>query len=345
MRVLVTGAAGFLGTHLTNALTGRGDEVFALYRTLRPHPLRFTNVDRITQLLGDVRNAGFVRRIVAQYGIEAIVHLAAQTQVSVGVEAPDMMFHENVEGALSVLEAARQQKERPRVIIASTDKVYGSESLPYKEASTPLSERTPYGASKICVDIIAQTYLDTYQMPVAITRCGNLYGPGHMNFSTLIPGTIRRFFRREKAVVKFGGFATRDFLYIDDAVRAYLALLDQPAITGPFNFSGGQEVTILQAVETIAEIMRISPDLIEKTQGNPHEIVNQRLDCAKASNWLKWFPRTSFYDGIKETVTWFTQFLRSETGSTSSGLCSPETRTGSLERPCEPLSSGATKSP
>jgi CDP-glucose 4,6-dehydratase len=330
MKVLVTGAAGFLGTHLTNALTARGDEVFALYRTLRPHPLRFDHVERITQLLGDVQDPVFVRRIVAQYGVEAIVHLAAQTQVSVGVEAPDMMFRENVAGALSVLEAARQQKVCPRVIIASTDKVYGSESIPYTE-DTRLAERTPYGASKVCVDVIAQTYEKTYKMPVAITRCGNLYGPGHMNFSTLIPGTIRRFFRGEKAVVKFGGNATRDFLYVHNAVDAYLMLLDKPDHYGPFNFSGGKEFKIIDVVQGIATLMGKGPADIEVTPGNPHEIVCQRLSCERAQNWLNWHPMTSFQDGLRRTVEWYKRYLTSETGSTSSGSCSPETRSGALK--------------
>ena len=304
-RVLITGAAGFLGTHLVNALT-RCWDVYVMYRTVRPHPLEFHDHHLITQLMGDVQDMNFVRRVLAEYEIDCVIHLAAQTQVSVGLANPESVIRENVNGAISVLEAARLQKTK-RIIMASTDKVYGTKLGEYHEDS-PLNERTPYGVSKACLDVIAQTYLETFGMSIAITRCGNLYGPGHLNWSTLIPGTIRRMLRDEPTTLRFNGQATRDFLFYMDAAIAYLTLMESKE-TGAFNFSGGSPITIAQVAAKIALLLDKSTSLIKLDPTGTGEICNQALNCDRAQTLLGWTPRTKFDDGLKETVAWYQTHL------------------------------------
>lgn len=304
-RVLITGAAGFLGTHLVNSLT-KIWEVFALYRTVRPHPLMFHDTHLITQLMGDVQDQQFIERILAEYEIDCVIHLAAQTQVSVGLSNPASVIGENVKGAISILEAARRQGTK-RIIMASTDKVYGTKIGAYTEESG-LNERTPYGVSKACLDMIAQTYIETFGMSVAITRCGNLYGPGHLNWSTLIPGTIRRMIRGEKTTLRFGGKATRDFLYYLDACSAYLTLMESRE-TGPFNFSGGNPITIAQVAAKIANLLEKPASLIEVVEGAVGEICYQALDCERAKSVLDWKPHVAFDEGLKETVRWYVDHL------------------------------------
>lgn len=309
MRVLVTGATGFLGTHLCDALAARGDKLVLLWRDAVKPALfveRMVDWKRFVAVQGNVLDRGLVERIIAEYGIEAVVHLAAQAQVSVASADPTETFRVNIMGTQTVLEACRQQKVA-RVIVASTDKIYGDTGRPYVEAM-PVWERTPYGASKGCADILAQTYQSHYGMNVAITRCGNLYGPGHHNWSTLIPGAIRAFHRSEPFTVRFGGKAVRDFLYVDDAVDAYLALLGNHC-TGPFNFSGGEPRSILETVQRIAAVMGVSEELIEVVAGGSGEILSQALNCELAAQCFDWKPRVKFNDGLRHTVKWYRSYF------------------------------------
>lgn len=309
MRVLVTGATGFLGTHLCDSLAARGDTLALIWRdAVKPSFFveRMVGWKRFTAVQGNILDEGLVERVIAEYGIEAVVHLAAQAQVSVAASDPTETFRVNAMGTLAVLEACRRQKVE-RVIVASTDKVYGETGRPYVEAM-PLSERNPYGASKVCADIIAQTYQQHYGMNVAITRCGNLYGPGHHNWSTLIPSAIRAFYRMEPIVVRFGGRAIRDFLFVDDAVDAYLALLNNRC-NEPFNLSGGEPRTILDTVKKIAAVMGESEKLIQVTEEGTGEIVSQALNCQLAEACFGWKPRVSFNDGIRHTVKWYRNYF------------------------------------
>lgn len=301
-RILVTGAAGFLGRHLCAALANRGDEVMALSR--KHDDFYLTQPGCL--VIGDAQDQGLVERLLSEYEIDAVVHLAAQTQVSVGRANPECVIRENVTSTLAVLEAARLQKTK-RVVIASTDKVYGETRSAYTE-DTPLNERTPYGASKACADIIAQTYRFSFGMSIAVTRCGNLYGPGHLNWSTLIPGTIRKFHRGERPVLRYGGLATRDFLYVADAVQAYLALIDQDA-GGPFNFSGERPRTILSVAYAIANAMGKRREDIDIEPGGVGEIVQQSLRCDRARSVLGWKPETQFENGLERTVAWYQDHL------------------------------------
>lgn len=323
-RVLVTGATGFLGSHLCPALTRRGDEVYTLFRTM--HRQTLFRAEQ-TAILGDAQDQSFVQRVLSEYEIDAVVHLAAQAQVSVGMGSPETVIRENINGTLSVLEAARLVGTK-RVVIASTDKVYGE--LPDNENGyrewMPLNERTPYGVSKACGDMLAQTYERAFGMSVAITRCGNLYGPGHMNFSTLIPGTIRRVHRGESPTVR--GRATRDFLYIKDAVDAYLTLIDS-FDHGAFNFSGGEPRNILEIVEFIIALMSPyypDPGIQKLDQTGAGEIKSQALNCRLAKDVLGWTPKIPLAEGLKETVAWYMNYLK--TGQSLLDSCLSAMKTG-----------------
>jgi CDP-glucose 4,6-dehydratase len=309
-RALVTGATGFLGSHLCRALLGRGDDVTFLLRDIvTESPVWALSKEYGTHLravAGPLGLPDFIERVLVDYEVEIVYHLAAMTQVSTAAENPMEAFLTNTMGTLSVLEACRRRKVR-RVVVASTDKTYGDGPTPYREDQA-LIERTPYGASKVCADVIAQTYQQAYGMSVAITRCGNIYGPGHLNFSTLIPGTIKRIYNNERPVVRFGGLATRDFLYVEDAVNAYLTLGDSRE-SGAFNFSGSEPRKIIDIVRDIIGIM--GADVEPIMQGTPKgEIARQWLSCDRARDILGWSPKVSFAEGLKRTVDWYAAYFR-----------------------------------
>jgi CDP-glucose 4,6-dehydratase len=298
-RILVTGATGFLGSHLCPALEKRGDKVFGLWRTMKERPILSSTM---TYTIGDAGDLQLIQRILAEYEIDCVVHLAAQTQVSVGVANPESVIRENIAGTLAVLEAARLQKTK-RVVIASTDKVYGTKAGAYHE-EMPLDERTPYGASKACADILTQTYINSFKLSAAITRCGNLFGPGHLNFSTLIPGVTKTLILGGRPRLRFGGLAVRDFLYVDDAVKAYMALIDSE-VTGPFNFSGGKPRRIIDVAMAIALILNKDKTNFILEEDGAGEIKEQSLDCAKAKAALKWEPSEDFGGQLENTVKWY----------------------------------------
>lgn len=301
--VFVTGAMGFLGTHLCDSLVKDGHTVVALQRdwTIRYGPHAAQHV-----VHGDVCDRAVLERAFAEYSPDAVIHLAAQAQVSAASADPTSAFQSNLMGTLAVLEASRLKKIK-RVIVASTDKVYGESPQAYTEDS-PLAERNPYGASKVCADVMAQTYQKHYGMSVAVTRCGNLYGPGHFNWSTLIPGTLRRFQKRESAKLRFGGRAVRDFLHVNDAVRAYTDLL-QSSVTGAFNFSGGSPCSILLITEVLAEYWGGAPKIDVTEEGNG-EIFAQALDCVKAADLLGWRPNVKLSKGLEMVTCWYKNYFK-----------------------------------
>jgi CDP-glucose 4,6-dehydratase len=255
--VLVTGCTGLMGSWLTIALVDAGAQVVGLIRDEVPHShLRRSGYERRTTVVqGDVTDYALVERVLNEYEIEAVFHLAAQTIVPIANRAPVSTFESNVGGTWTVLEAARRSPTVGRIVLASSDKAYGSlPTLPYTE-DMPLEACHPYDVSKACAEMIARTYAVTYDSNVAITRCANLYGGGDLNWSRIVPATIRSALRGEPPVLRSDGTFLRDYFYVRDAVRAYVTLaeqLDRPDVRGEaFNFGTDEPRSVLEMVEAI----------------------------------------------------------------------------------------------
>ena len=310
-RVLVTGAAGFLGTWLTQALVDSGARVVCLVRDEEPETLFFlAGLDRcVTLVRGSVTDYFLLERVLRQYEIDTVFHLAAAAIVGRAVESPLSAFESNIRGTWHVLEAVRRTPTVRRLVVASSDKAYGAQpTLPYTEES-PLQGRAPYDVSKSCADLLAQSYGYTYGLPVAITRCANLYGPGDFNWSRLIPGTIRSMFLGEAPIIRSDGHFTRDYLYIADAVDAYLLLAEraeEPGVKGhAFNFGPGQAISVL---ELVRRLLALGPDpsLVPRVLNEAKdEIRDQSLASEKARRVLGWQPRWALQDGVARTVQWY----------------------------------------
>lgn len=310
MNALVTGSGGFLGSYLSRALVGKAQKLVLLKRdqTMEinlpwPHP---PNGHEISIVKGDLSDPSHLERILSQYEINTVFHLAAQTAVGVAAQDPLGTWRSNVEGTWNMLEASRRQKVS-RVIVASSDKCYGHTPPPYKE-DHPVRASAVYETSKTCADLISQSYEQTFDMNIAITRCGNFYGPGRLNWSTLIPGTIRSIIEGRRPVLRSNGLFRRDFLYIDDGVGAYLKLAESN-VRGPFNFGTGRPQRVIDVVNMICEKMgwKDGIQIIETAQ---NEIVDQYLDTGKARAELNWSPKVSFEDGIAKTIKWYRTFLK-----------------------------------
>lgn len=310
MNALVTGSGGFLGSYLSRALVGRAEKIVLLKRdqTMEinlPWP-DLPNGHEISVIRGDLSDSSHLERILSQYEINTIFHLAAQTAVGVATQDPIGTWRSNVEGTWNLLEAARRQSVS-RVIVASSDKCYGHTPPPYKE-DHPVRASAVYETSKTCADLIAQCYDKTFDISVAITRCGNFYGPGRLNWTTLIPGTIRSILLGNKPVLRSNGLFRRDFLYIADGVDAYLKLA-MSHVRGPFNFGTGQPQRVIDVVNMICEMMKWAGgvEIIEMAQ---NEIVDQYLDTTKAEKELGWKPQVSFEEGMKTTIDWYRSYFR-----------------------------------
>jgi len=316
--VLVTGCAGFLGSWLTIALVEMGATVVGLLRDEVPRSYLRTSgyQDRTTIVHGDVTDYELVERVLHEHEIDAILHLAAQTIVPIANRGPLSTFETNVKGTWTVLEAARRSPKITRVVVASSDKAYGvHERLPYTE-DAPLLGCYPYDASKSCADLIARTYATTYSMPVAVTRCANLYGGGDLHWSRIFPGTMRSVIRGERPIIRSDGTMVRDYLYVKDAVNAYLTLaehLDRPEVKGQaFNFGMDNPKSVLETVQTIIAVSdhpELEPVVLADA---PNEIQAQYLDSRKAHRVLGWAPRYSLEEGLRETLAWYREFLEDQ---------------------------------
>jgi CDP-glucose 4,6-dehydratase len=315
--VLVTGATGLLGSHLADELQRQHAKVVCIIRDWIPTS-KFYATDGLSVfsdvVLGDVEDYDLVNRTINEYQIQTVFHLAAQTQVGVANRNPVPTLRTNIIGTINVLEACRINKVE-QVVIASSDKAYGScTKLPYDE-HTPLHGDHPYDVSKSCADLIAQSYRSTYGMNVGITRCGNLFGPGDLNFNRLIPGTIRSLLNDEAPVIRSDGKMTRDYFYVKDAVHAYLTLaqrqFDYPDLKDYeyiFNFSYGTPCSVLDMVETIGILMQnMKPPTILNEASN--EIQEQYLDSSKAMRFLAWQPKWSMHKALEETIEWYKENL------------------------------------
>jgi CDP-glucose 4,6-dehydratase len=312
--VFVTGATGLLGSWLTEALAARGARVTCLIRDWVPESrlVRAGILDRVNIVRGELEDAALLTRVLNEYEIDTVFHLGAQTIVGTAARSAASTFESNVRGTWNVLEAAKTCSGRvERIVVASSDKAYGAhDRLPYTE-DMALQGRFPYDASKSCADLIALSYFHTYRLPVAITRCGNLFGGGDLNFNRLVPGTIRSVLRGEAPVIRSDGQFVRDYFYVRDAVGAYLRLAERltDGFAGEaFNFGNETPVSVLELVQQILGIMGRS-DLrpLILNQAN-NEIPQQYLDCSKARQLLQWSPAFDMEQGLRETIAWYEQY-------------------------------------
>jgi CDP-glucose 4,6-dehydratase len=270
---------------------------------------------RIDVVHGEIENQPLLERVLAEYEIEVIFHLAAQTIVGVANRSPLSTFETNIKGTWCLLEAARRCGTEPHLVIASSDKAYGEQAnLPYTE-DTPLAARHPYDASKSCADVLALTYHHSYGLPVCVTRCGNFYGGGDLNWSRIVPGTIRTVIRNQRPIIRSDGTFLRDYFYVKDGVAAYLHLAEcmarQPDVLGQaFNFSTEQPISALEMVETIVGLMHadLRPDIRCEAR---NEICHQYLSAAKARQMLNWAPSFALEDGLAETIAWYRDYFSS----------------------------------
>lgn len=311
----VTGGTGLLGSWLVKALLAQGAEVVCLVRDWVPQSelVRQDDISRVRVVRGDVTDEALMRRILGEYEIDTVFHLAAQTIVGVANRDPLSTFETNIRGTWVLLEACRQAPRVKQVVLASSDKAYGeADRLPYDE-TMPLRGQHPYDVSKSCADLIAQSYANTYGTPVVITRCGNFYGGGDLNWNRLVPGTIRSLLRGEAPLIRSDGTLVRDYFYVEDGALAYMALAEalagDRALAGEaFNFSSDEPLSARALVDRLIALSgrEVAPVVLNEAS---HEIQNQQLSSAKARTRLGWTPAFGLEAGLARTWQWYQAFL------------------------------------
>jgi len=314
-KVFVTGCTGFLGARMTGVLVARGAEVIGLVRDHVPwSPLHREGLDRrIAIVRGDVCDQALIERALNEYEIDCVFHLAAQAIVGVANRNPVATFEANIQGTWCVLEACRRSRPVERIVVASSDKAYGDHpELPYTEKHA-LVGRHPYDVSKSCADLISLTYAHTFGTPVSVTRCGNIFGPRDLNFSRIVPGTIRSALRGEQPVIRSDGTPVRDYIYVDDVVEGYLRLaerMERAEVRGrAYNFGTGEPQSVLALTKLILQAVD-RPDLAPRVLNEAKaEIANQYLSSEAAKCDLGWAPGASVAARLGETVTWYREFL------------------------------------
>lgn len=313
--VLVTGATGLVGGWLVRRLAALGAEVVCLVRDWVPQSelVRAGLLEQVKVVRGDVRDQGLLERALGEYEIDTVFHLAAQTIVGIANRNPISTFESNIAGTWALLEACRRSPTVKQIVLASSDKAYGDHAnLPYSE-DTPLRGRHPYDVSKSCADLISQSYAVTYGLPVAITRCGNFYGGGDLNWNRIVPGTIRSVLRGQRPVIRSDGSYIRDYFYVEDGAAAYILLAEKlaadPALRGQaFNFSNEIQVTVLALVRRILALM--NSDLEPEIRGEAsNEILHQYLSAERARRDLSWQPLFTLDEGLRATIAWYRDFL------------------------------------
>jgi CDP-glucose 4,6-dehydratase len=311
----VTGGTGLVGAWLVRRLVAEGADVVCLVRDWVPQSelVRDDLTASIRIVRGDVRDQALLERVLAEYEVDTVFHLAAQTIVTIANRSPISTFETNVAGTWALLEASRRNPTVKQIVLASSDKAYGDhEQLPYAE-DAPLQGRHPYDVSKSCADLIATAYATTYELPVAITRCGNFYGGGDLNWNRIVPGTIRSVIRGERPVIRSDGTFVRDYFYVEDGAAAYMTLAEwlagHPAGRGEaFNFSNEEQVTVTDLVQKILGQMETSLDPEIRNEAS-NEIRAQFLSATKAREVLGWQPLYSLDEGLRRSIAWYTEFL------------------------------------
>jgi CDP-glucose 4,6-dehydratase len=313
---LVTGATGLVGSWLVRNLVDRGADVVCLVRDRVPQSelVRSRTIECVKVVSGDIRDRDVVERTIGEYEVDTVFHLAAQTIVGIANRNPISTFESNIAGTWNVLEACRRCPTVKSIVVASSDKAYGDqEILPYSE-ETPLEGRHPYDVSKSCADLIAQAYGKTYSLPVAVTRCGNFYGGGDLNWNRIVPGTIRAVLRGERPVIRSDGQFVRDYFYVEDGAAAYMLLAEKLAGDSKFrgacfNFSNEFQIKVVDLVNEILKRMgsALEPEIRNEAS---NEIRHQWLSAERARGVLGWNPLFTLDEGLDRTIRWYKEYLR-----------------------------------
>ena len=312
---LVTGATGLVGGWLVRTLLDAGADVVCLIRDGLPRCelVRSRAVDRVKVVRGDVRDQAVLERALGEYEIATAIHLAAQTIVPIANRNPVATFETNIGGTWALLEACRRSQTVEQIVLASSDKAYGHhDALPYGE-DAPLQGRHPYDVSKSCSDLIGQAYAASYGLPVVITRCGNFYGGGDLNWNRIVPGTIRSVVRGQRPVIRSDGRFVRDYFYVEDGAAAYMLLAERlaadPNLRGQaFNFSNEIQVTVLDLVNRLLRMMGSDLEPVVRNEAS-NEIRHQYLSAGKARTALGWRPKFDLDEGLARTVAWYRSYF------------------------------------
>jgi len=312
---LITGGTGLVGGWVVRRLLDGRADIVCLIRDWVPQSDLIRNLltERVKVVRGDICDQELLERVLGEYEIDTVIHLAAQTIVGIANRNPISTFESNIAGTWSLLEACRRSPQVKQIVVASSDKAYGNhDHLPYDE-STPLQGRHPYDVSKSCSDLIAQSYATTYGLPVTVTRCGNFYGGGDLNWNRIVPGTIRSVLRSQRPVIRSDGKYIRDYFYVEDGAAAYILLAEKLAgdrtLAGQaFNFSNEIQVSVLEIVQRLLKLMKsdLQPEILNQTT---NEIPHQYLSAAKARDQLGWQPLYTLEEGLRHTIDWYRKFL------------------------------------
>lgn len=312
----VTGATGFVGAHVVRHLVEKGARVVCLQRdAVKANSLDVFDLrNRVTVINGNVEDFSLLERILNEYEIDAVFHLAAQALVGAANRSPISTFETNIRGTYLLLEACRQSQTVKRIVVASSDKAYGSHTeLPYRE-DFPLQGLFPYDVSKTCTDLLSQSFAHSYKLPVTITRSANIYGPGDLNLSRIIPGTIISVLKNEAPIIRSDGSPVRDFIYADDIARGYLLLAERIEETRgqAFNFGSNEPIQMLELVRQIVQLMdkadELSPNVLLQSKIE-REIDAQYLSAEKVSKQLGWKAEIDLREGLRRTIEWYKTHL------------------------------------
>ena len=316
--VLVTGGTGLLGSWLVSRLANVGADITCLVRDWVPQSelVKSGLFSEVKVVRGDIRDIQVIDRILSEYEIDTVFHLAAQTIVTIANRNPLHTLESNIAGTWNLLEACRRNTKVKQIIVASSDKAYGDQKdLPYDE-NTPLQGQHPYDVSKSCADLISHMYAKSFEIPVCVTRCGNFYGGGDLNWNRIIPGTVRSVLRGQAPIIRSDGKFIRDYFYVEDGANAYMVLAEQmagkPELKGEaFNFSNELQVSVLNLVEKILKLMKsdLQPVILNEAS---NEIRHQYLSAAKARKKLDWKPLFTLDEGLDKTIEWYQEFFRTQ---------------------------------
>src|ERR1022692_4927414 len=314
--VFVTGATGLLGSWLVSQLVDAGSNVVCLVGGWGPQSGRVQHrrIEQVVTVRGEITDRDLLERVLGEYEVEVVFHVAAQAIVGIPNRDPASTFSTNIEGTWNLLEACRRFPKVSSIVVASSDKAYGDqEHLPYTE-TMPLLGRHPYDVSKSCGDMVAQTSAASYNLPVAVTRCGNFYGGGDLNWNRVVPGTIRSVLRGERPIIRSDGNFVRDYIYIEDGAAAYMLLaerlLQDSKLRGAaYNFSNETQISVLELVNAILDKMgsKSKPEIQNQAS---NEIRHQFLSAERARTELNWKPMFTLDQGLEKTIAWYREALK-----------------------------------